>query len=174
MIHLHYQLNEDNFKELNCYLALHDKSMQKKLLAMIISVSVFVIVLCYIIFKFSLYTLIISFIGIILSVFVLPRIYWNMVFQRMNHFVDNTKVRYNEVDVYIENTIRIKEKESCYEILFEDIINFDYTKNICIIFYKDKMQTNTLVLPVNAFSEEQLKEFHLRLMENFNEKTRDF
>lgn len=170
MIRLHYQLNQENLKELNCYLALHDKSMQKKLLALILSICIFLIVLCCIIFRFSKYMLILSFVGIVLVVLLLPRIYWNMVFKRMDHFVENTKIDYNRIDVRIDEKIHIQEGNVRRLILFEDIVNYDYTKNNCILFYKDKTQINTLVIPVHAFTETQLQEFHFRLMEKSNGK----
>ena len=173
MIRLHYRLNQENFKELNSYLALNDKKMQKKLLTIICSSIVFVIVLCYIIFQLPIYTLLMSVAGIVFIVVFMPKIYWNMVFHRADHFVENTKIEYNEIRAEISDRILIQEKNTRITILFEDIVKFDYTRNNCILFYKDNEKINTLILPVNSFSEEQLKEFHLKLMEKDHEKTRN-
>lgn len=171
MIRLHYRLNQENFKELNSYLALHDKKVQKKLMFIIFSLIVFVIVLSYIIFRFSTVTIWASGVGILFIVLLIPRVYWSMVFKRGDHFVESTRVTYNDMEAEIGERIQIKEKNSRIVIEFDDIVNFDYTKNNCMLFYESKGKINTLILPVNAFQEEQLKEFHLRLMEKKHGKT---
>lgn len=165
MIHLHYRLGQENLKELNSYLAFHDKKMQKRLLIILGSLSVFIIVLGYLIFRFSIPMLVWSAVGIALEVLCLPKFYWNMVFKRVDHFVETTDVEYSEMDVEIDENIQVKEKRGRLEISFEDIVNFDYTKNNCILFYRDKNRINTLILPVSSFKEEELKKFHLHLME---------
>lgn len=171
MIRLHYRLEQENFKELNSYLALHDKAMQKRLRTITFSLMVFVIVLSYLIFRFSAYTIFMSIAGIFLIVCLTPRIYWNMVFKRADHFVENAKVTYSDMDVEIGESIQIKEHNRRIVIAFDQIVNFDYTKNNCIVFYRDNGKVNTLLLPVNSFSEEQLKEFHARLTESRHGET---
>lgn len=174
MIRLHYRLNQENFKELNSYLALHDKKMQNKLRTIIFSLILFIIVLSYLIFRFSAYTIFLSVIGIFLIVRFIPRIYWNMVFKRVDHFVENTKVTYSDIYAEIDRDILLKEKNSHFVITFDKIVNFDYTKNNCILFYQDNGKINTLLLPIKAFSMEQLKEFHSKLTEKAYEETRNY
>ena len=165
MIRLRYRLNQENFKELNSYLALHDRKTQKKLLLIVFSLIVFVIGLSYLIFRLSTVTILVSVAGILFVVFLIPKIYWSMVFKRGDHFVENTKVIYNDIEAEIDENIRIKEKNNRIVIEFDDIVNFDYTKNNCILFYKSEGRIDTLILPITSFPEGKFKEFHLRLME---------
>lgn len=171
MIRLRYRLNQENFKELNSYLAVHDKKMQKKLMLIIFSLIVFVIALNYLIFHLSTNTILLSAVGILLVVFLMPRIYWSMVFKRVDHFVESTEVTYHDIEAEIEENIRIKEKNSRIVIEFDEIVNFDYTKHNCILFYESKGRIDTLIFPIDAFEEGQLKEFHFRLMEKKNGET---
>lgn len=171
MIRLHYRLVPENFKQLNCYLALHDRKLQKRLFIIICSLEAFVIVLSYIIFRLSFYTIIASGAGLVLLALFMPRAYWDMVFKRADHFVDNTDIVYSDIEAEIGDSIRVREKGHVSEITFEDIVNFGYTKDDCILFYREGEKINTLILPVGAFREEQLKEFHIQLEEKTHGKT---
>lgn len=171
MINLHYRLTPENFKQLNCYLALRDRKLQKRLFTIICSLSVFIIVLSFILFRFSIYTILMSATVIILTVLLMPRVYWNMVFKRADRFVDNTNIVYSDIEAEISESIRVRENRRLTEIYFSDIVNFGYTRDNCILLYQDGEKINTLILPVNSFSEKQLKEFHLQLEEKVHGKT---
>lgn len=163
MIRLHYRLKPENFKQLNAYLALHDPKMKRRLLSIIFSLIVLVIVLSYLVFGLSIYTLFSSLAGIVLSVCFMPRLYWSMVFKRVDHFVDHTELVYRDIEAEIDKEIRIKDGKTQIRIVFEDVLNFAYTRDDCILFYRNGDRTDTLILPVDAFKEDELKAFHLRL-----------
>lgn len=173
MIHLRYRLNEENFKEMSSYMALHDKKMQGRLLTMIGSLIVFAVVLSCLIFRYSLRAVLFAAASVLLILCFMPRIYWNMVFRRVDHFVETSRADYGDVEVIIDENIHVREKGRRTLIPFSDIVNFDYTKHNCILFYRSGEKINTLILPVESFREDQLKEFHLRLMERENGKTGD-
>lgn len=159
MIDIEYRLTSENFKELNSYMALHDRKIQKKLLFLIVSLCIFCICLMLIIFKLSLITLLGMAICCAIVIKLFPNFFWKIEFKRLDQLVDNSKIKYSKMKVQITSKILVKSNKEIV-ILFSDIEKIDFTKHNCMIFYKDKQKTNVLIIPIEVLNEEKISQIY--------------
>ena len=160
---LEYELNKDNYKELHSYMALHDRHIQKRLLYFMISLTIGIVVLAIVIFRIGWTMLLVSIIGAILMFTLFPKFFWKTEFKRIDHIVDNAEIKFSKMNVQINNSIEVKDQNHKYVIPFANVENIDFTKNNCMIFYKENEKVNTLIIPNSCFNDEELKSFYLDL-----------
>lgn len=164
-----YRLNNENYKELNSYMAAHDKSVYKKLLSLIISLSVISVILTFLFLQINRNSIVISIILVILIVFIFPRIFWRIVFKRIDKIVDSNKLLYSKVRLYIDDFIRVEDDKNKIRIDYKNIEKIDFTKNNCIIFYHFDNKLTSLIIPNLIFTDEELKEFYLDIEKRVND-----
>lgn len=156
---LEYQLNNENYKELNSYRAMHDKAVRKKLVSLMVSICVAVVGILLILLKINLKSILFSIVGCLIVILFFPKLFWKISFSRIDRIVDASKTIYPKMKVKINDEINVDDGENRIKIYFRDIVKIDFTKNNCMVFYNSENKTNALIIPNNIFSEDELRNF---------------
>lgn len=160
MVSFNYQCSYDDYIEYNFYLAVHDKSMQKRLLYFIVGFWATVVLVKVVYFPAieALYVVI----GVCLVyLLLLPKIYWAVVLKRIRIETKKVAVHYPEVQITITDQIVIVEDQKSRTIEFNDIVTIDWTKKECFIFYTHNEKKQTVIIPLRFIT--NLEEFALSL-----------
>lgn len=152
-----YKLEYANIRDMNYYVALHDKKIQMKCLSLAISIACMISLVLAIVLGIRLLTLVLAVCVFVASLVFFPKIYWKTIFNRIDQKLQEAKglIRYNSIKVAF-NTIGIEvtddKKEYCIE--YENISAYDFTKNNCLLFYNDSdtKRQNSLIIPVSCMS----------------------
>ena len=126
---------------------MHDSKMQRQSITLAFSVATLMSAIVLFIFKLNVDTLIAVAILFILAVIFFPRIYWKVIFKRIDNTVYGANINYDEMVVSFGDVIEVTIKQKVYLIKYSDIIGVDYTKNTCLIFYVENEKNNTLIIP---------------------------
>lgn len=152
---IEFQLTRDNLNEYNIYAVLHDRSLQNKLILLIVSLLLVLVI-------FSLYVLKMSFIGIAILcagvaflIFFFPSIYWKTQINRVERISQNAKVAFPVVQLDVTDIITVRQGEQKFIIHKDDILNIDSTKNLLLLFYQGSDKVNSLMIPLDAIDDVQ-------------------
>ncbi|MFI3283943.1 MAG: hypothetical protein R3Y57_02550 [Erysipelotrichaceae bacterium] len=141
-----YSLNKNILKEYYEYLAMHDAKIQRKLITLILGISSIIVVISLLIFDLTYISLIVTLIAIILTFMFFPKIYWKQIFDKSSDKVNKLTIDYSSMIVELNNECILVNSNTT--ILYECIENIGFTKNTCLIFYKEKDVVNTLIIPI--------------------------
>lgn len=169
---LEYQLNDENYKELNSYRAMHDKAVRKKLLSLMISICVAVVGILLILLKINIKSILLSAAVCLVVILFFPKLFWNISFKRIDRIVEASKTIYPKMKVKISDEINVDDGKNRMKIRFKDIERMDFTRNNCMVFYKFKDSTNVLIIPNNIFSEDELGNFVTEVEEKIKDAQR--
>ena len=142
-----FKLTEQAIKESHYYLALYDNKIRKQSLTLSFSLAALLSGIFVIILGFNINSLLWSLACIVISILVFPKIYWKVIFERIDRKIENTSFIYEEMKVVFDKAIKVIKGNKIVSIPYENVIKIDYTKNTCLIFYHENEKTNTLVIP---------------------------
>lgn len=166
MLTFDYQLSKENIRDMNGYLAIHDKNIQQKSLTLSIAFAVLFIIVTLLITGLTYLGLGLSVAEVILSLIFFPKIYWQVVFKRISNKIDeNTNIiNFHPIHVEIGDEIAVKSDGASFKIKKDEIMTYDFTKETCLIFYHDQKKNNTLIIPVAVIGD-KLSELNTKLGE---------
>ena len=159
---LNYKLNNALLEEYYGYLAMHDAKIQKKMVTLTIGIISSSIVLTILVFDLTIFTLIISLICLVFVIYSFPKLYWNMVFHKVNQKVNKLNLDYKNMNIEIKEKSFYIESDKNILIYDNEVQRVKFTKNCCLIFYQYQTNIDTLIIPINAIN--SLDNF-LRLLE---------
>lgn len=159
MINIEYQCNKENFAQLYSYQAMHDQKIQKRLLTIMIPLIVAVIICIFLLFKLSILTIVLAIVAALLLFKFFPKFFWKTEFKRIDSIIEKTPLKFNKMSVCFDQNIEIIEEKKCIFIEYYQLEKMDFTKDTCILFYRDGKQINSLLIPINAFDEQKLADF---------------
>jgi len=126
---------------------MHDRKMQRQSITLAFSVATLMSAIVLFIFRLNVNTLIAVAILFVLAIIFFPRIYWKVIFKRIDNTVYGANINYEEMLVCFDDVIKVTIKRKVYLIEYSDVIGVDYTKNTCLIFYVENEKNNTLIIP---------------------------
>ena len=144
---------------MNCYVALHDKKIQSKCLSLAISISCIISLLLAIILGFHLLTLIFAVCIFAAVLIIFPKVYWKTIFNRVDQKLQEAKgfIHYNQIKVTFDTIgIEVTDNQIEYLIPFKEISAYDFTKNNCLVFYRNSKneKQNSLIIPVSCMGDD--------------------
>ncbi|MEG0367966.1 MAG: hypothetical protein RR585_14085 [Coprobacillus sp.] len=160
MYKFNYKLGTENLSEMNCYLAIHDLNIQKKMISLMISIAIMALIVLFFIFNLSIPTLIGMVITAILELLIFPKIYWKIVFSRIEKTLSFRNIEFKDTTIEFNDKVSIDDQINKIAIEYSNIINMDFTKHNCLIFYTYDDKSNTLIIPNDVIGE-KLEEFCL-------------
>lgn len=156
MLAFDYQLTKEDIRDMNGYLAIHDKKIQQKAVSLSVAFAILLSVITLLIMGIKTASLFVILIEALLVFLIFPKIYWRVVFSRISKKIDeNTDlINFHRIHVEMTDSIAVKSDETSFKITSDDIITYDFTKTICMIFYRDaKGKNNTLIIPVSTIGD---------------------
>lgn len=166
MYKFEYKLNEENVKELNTYLAIHDEKIQKKVSSLIASFMIVIVIINLMIFKLSWLSVVICIVAFILCVIFIPKIYWKIIIERIDKVANEKEIAYMQTTVIFDDSILVKQGNKEYKYNYESIEHIDFTQNNCMLFCNVKGTFDKIVIPNNILKDD------IEVFYNFLQKKR--
>lgn len=163
MLELHYCLEFKQLEEFHRYLALHDRKIQKRLVFLLLSLTVITIVLITLLFGLNVYSVTAAVIVTIFLFKYFPSVYRKMIFDKLAYVLKKEQLVYPEITLKIADDLQITANGKTASVKFKEIDHFAYTQNTCLIFYHYDAQPYNLIIPLELFKEAELKAFSLKL-----------
>lgn len=145
-----YQLDIENIRELNDYLALHDKSIQKKMISLIISIMIIVLIVTILLFKLSFTSIVIMIIAFVLTILFLPKIYWKTIFDRIEKVTKENDLKFSHTEIQFGDEITIEQDNKKLILDYQDIQYIDFTKSNCMLFCKINDAVSKVIIPLDT------------------------
>jgi len=137
----------EDYVDYNFYLAVHDQSMQKRLILFIVGFWA-TIALVKIVYFPDMQALYIA-LGIgLVYMLILPKVYWYIVLKRITNETKKIKPYFPEIRLTIDKNITLNEDNKTISIEFADILNIGWTKNNCYIFYTNNGKKSVVIVPL--------------------------
>lgn len=159
MIKIEYQCNQENFAQLYSYQAMHDRKIQKRMLSIMIPLIVVIVVLVFLALKLTLTATAVSIVLALLVFKLFPKFFWKTEFKRIDKILADTPLKFKKTKICFDHNIEIWEETKHFQIEYYQLEKLDFTKDTCILFYREGKQINTLLIPIQAFNEQDLKNF---------------
>ena len=155
-----YKCTYEDYIDYNFYLAVHDNSMQKRLIYFVVGFWAAAILLKLIYFP-SVEALYIT-LGLCIAYgFIMPKIYWVIVLKRISIETKKISMHYPEIQLEIKDKITISENGKEINVEFRDISNIGWTKSTCFVFYSHNEKKLTIIIPLRFI--ENLQEFAIAI-----------
>lgn len=149
-----YRLNKEHLKEANQFTALHDRSLQKKLISLSVAIAVLLAAALLGLGGVQPWTIALSIVCALLVFALFPRLYWQIVFHRVDAAIENKEIRFPDVRVCFDKELTIHQEGSIQHIAYEDVKAVQFTRMDCLLYYKAKDRLHTLILPNETIGEE--------------------
>ncbi|MEG0240420.1 hypothetical protein [Anaerorhabdus sp.] len=148
-----YELNPENIKELNFYMALNDKGIQKKMFSLMISFVILIIVGTILLLKLSIASFVIIGISIILIVIFFPKVYWKVIFNRIDKVTNEKSIKFSSTEIKFANKITVTQDNREMVLNYSDIQFMDFTKNNLMLFCKRNDEFSKVVIPIQSIGD---------------------
>jgi hypothetical protein len=149
---LHYQCNIDDIIDYHLYLAVHDMSMQKRLLLFIAGFWATIALIIVLYFR-TPQAILIGIIGAVLYAMILPKVYWAIVLRRITMTTKKFPVIYPEVTLTLSKQIILSENQKTTTLSFSDLTHIGWTKQSCFLFYTLSDHKQVAIIPLRAVSD---------------------
>ncbi len=149
---LTYQCNIDDIIDYHLYLAVHDSSMQKRLLLFIAGFWATIALVIVVYFR-TTQALLIGLIVAVLYALILPKVYWAIVLKRITFITKKVSVQYPQVTLTLSRNIILSENNKTTTISFTDLTHIGWTKNSCFLFYIVDEHKQVAIIPLRAVSD---------------------
>lgn len=149
---LTYQCNIDDIIDYHLYLAVHDISMQKRLLLFIAGFWATIALVIVLYFR-TTQAILIGIIIAMLYAVILPKVYWAIVLKRITVTAKKFPVHYPQVTLTLSDQIILSENKQTTTLSFSDITHIGWTKQSCFLFYTTETQKQVAIIPLRAVSD---------------------
>ena len=151
MYKFQYQLNNENLTDYNLFMAMHNKSLQTKLIQLIIVFMLPFGLLLYFFRPFWIF-IIIALLGLIFDAFLLPKFYWKIIKNNADHQVSIKNIQYQKIDIELgDKAIKVNSKGQLKVIRYVQVGSISFTSLDCFIVYDE---TESLIIPMRAFNDQ--------------------
>ena len=151
MYKFQYQLNNENLTDYNLFMAMHNKSLQTKLIQLIIVFMLPFGLLLYFFRPFWIF-IIIALLGLIFDAFLLPKFYWKIIKKNAEHQVSTRNIQYQKINIELaDNAIKVNSGGQQRIICYTRIDSISFTNLDCFIVYDE---TESLIIPLPALNDQ--------------------
>lgn len=149
-----YKLSSVNYIDYQFYLAFHNKNMQKRSIKLSMSLIAILSLLTIILNGVGLVSIFIIILLIIMLLIFFPKLYWNIVLKKIENLINNSKLKFSGIILEIGDCISIESSDKRITINKSDIERIINLKNTCVIIYRFKDNTESLLIPFKEIEEE--------------------
>ena len=94
--------------------------------------------------------------------------------KKIESFVLKNRINYEEINIEIDNSLNVETNSTKISISFNEVHEIHFTKNTCILEYKNDRRIDTLLIPLNIL-DDKLDDFLNMLGRGKNyEQTRNY
>jgi len=159
---IEYQLTDDNVIEYQLLQAFQDSKTQARCFRFMVSLVVAIGAGSLLIIGWDIMILVPIILGIILVLLLFPRLYWQFITERVGKMIRQVKKTYPFVRLDFKDNLRVKSANETQIIENSQLVGVQATKNNYIVFYKQKDQTQAIIIPLEAL-EKDLAEFDYKV-----------
>ena len=149
---LSYQCTIDDIIDYHLYLAVHDISMQKRLLLFIAGFWATIALVIVVYFR-SPQAILIGIIIAMLYALILPKIYWAIILKRITVTTKKFPVNYPIVTLAFSDQIILSENNKSTTISYSELTHIGWTKQSCFLFYTHGSNKQVAIIPLRAVSD---------------------